>query len=496
VSTSDPVPGGAIPGDPTDVLDLPSAGAKVIRGSALRMLAFVGGVALSVVAAAVMTRHLGVVDFGHYVTVLALISVVAGLSEAGMSNIGIREYATRLVHEREPLMRNLLGMRVALSVVGVGAATAFTAVAYEDVLIAGTAIAGVGLILTAAQQTIGVPLAASLRFGWLSALELGRQAALTGLIVVFAAAGAGLLAFLAAPIPVSVLLLVATVVLVRGLMPLTPSFDLGEWRRILGLTFAYTAASAVGTIYVHTAVVTTSLVANEVETGEFGAAFRVFTILTAIPLLLVTTVFPVLARRARGERKRLAYVVSRVTETALIVGAWMALMTVAGAGLGIQIIGGDEFEGSVRVLELMGLAILAAFLAVAWGFSLLSLHRHRIVLTANALAFALSVTMTLALVPEFGAEGAAAATLIGESALALTFAGALFVRERLPFPGRALPPVLLASALAVPFAVLSQLPDLVRLAGVTGVFFAVAALLGAIPQEVRDTLGSLGKRSA
>jgi O-antigen/teichoic acid export membrane protein len=361
----------------------------VIRGSALRTASFLAGVALSVGAAAVMIRHLGVADYGHYVTVVALISVVGGLSEAGMSNIGVREYSTRAGEERERLMRNLLGIRVALSIVGVAAAVGFAAVAgYDDVLVAGAAIAGVGLLLSAVQQTVVIPLSSALRFGWLSVLELLRQGALTFLVIVLALAGAGLLGFLAVPIPVAAVLLLTSIVLVRRLFPLVPAFDVAEWRAILGVTAAYTAASAVGTIYVHTAVITTSLVGSELETGEFGAAFRVFTIVTAIPLLLVTTAFPVLARRAREDRERLAYVAGRVTETAVIVGAWMSLATVAGASLAIDVIGGEEFEGSVRVLQIMGAAILESFLAVAWGFALLSRHRPRTVLVANAHAFA------------------------------------------------------------------------------------------------------------
>jgi len=496
VSARDPAPETTAVGDPTDVLDLPSAGGKVIRGSALRTASFLAGVALSVGAAAVMIRHLGVADYGHYVTVVALISVVGGLSEAGMSNIGVREYSTRLGEERERLMRNLLGIRVALTIVGVAAAVAFAAAAgYDDVLVAGTAIAGVGLLLSAMQQTVGIPLSSALRFGWLSVLELVRQAALTALVIALALAGAGLLAFLAVPIPVGAVLLLATVVLVRQLFPLRPAFDVAEWRGILGLTAAYTAASAVGTIYVHTAVITTSLVASEIETGEFGAAFRVFTIVTAIPLLLVTTAFPVLARRAREDGERLAYVAGRVTETAVIVGAWMSLATVAGASLAIEVVGGDEFEGSVRVLQIMGAAILESFLAVAWGFALLSLHRHRTVLVANTLALSLSVALTLALVPPFGAEGAAVATLVGEGALALTFAYALFVRERLPFPRGVLAPVVLGVALAVPFLLVPELPGVARLLGASAVYAAVVALLGAIPHELRDAFFSLRRRA-
>ena len=80
--------------DPVDVLDSSSAGSRVIRGSLFRGLSYVAGVLLSVLAASLMIRHLGVTDWGRYVTVSSLVAVVTGLGEAGTSNIGIREFAT------------------------------------------------------------------------------------------------------------------------------------------------------------------------------------------------------------------------------------------------------------------------------------------------------------------------------------------------------------------------------------------------------------------
>ena len=62
------------------ILDTPHAGGKIIRGSALRAGGYAAGLALSILAAALMTRHLGVTRWGGYVTVLSLVSIVGSLS--------------------------------------------------------------------------------------------------------------------------------------------------------------------------------------------------------------------------------------------------------------------------------------------------------------------------------------------------------------------------------------------------------------------------------
>lgn len=56
-----------------DVLDTGRAGGMAIRGGALRVLAYGAALLLSLVSVPFMTRHLGVADYGRYVTVASII---------------------------------------------------------------------------------------------------------------------------------------------------------------------------------------------------------------------------------------------------------------------------------------------------------------------------------------------------------------------------------------------------------------------------------------
>jgi O-antigen/teichoic acid export membrane protein len=472
---------------PVDILDTPSAGRKVIHGGALRTIGYAGGLLVGLLSAALLTRHLGVVDWGHYVTVTSLLAIVGGLSEAGMSNIGVREYSVLASgNERDRLMRNLLGLRLAITTAGIGAAIAFgVAARYDAVLLAGIALGGVGLILTMAQQTYAVPLTSSLRLGWVSALDFLRQTSYAALVIVLVVAGAGLLAFLATPIPVAALVLVVTVALVRGALPMAPGLEWSEWMRVLRLTVAYAAASAVGTIYVSVTVVLISLIGSGRQTGYYAASFRVFSLVGVIPLLLVTSAFPVLARAARDDRERLDYARRRLLDIALIFGSWMALCLVLGAPLAIELIGGSSFDASVAVLQIQGIAIAATSIGVTLGFVLLSLSRHRALLVANGVALGLSIALTLALVPGLGARGAAIASVAGEFTLAIAYAFALSRAGARPeLSWRVAVGVLLATFATVALAAATGLENFALVAAATAVFFGVLGASGGIPSEL------------
>lgn len=479
---------------PTHVLDLPTAGGKIIRGSVLRAAAYGATVLLGILSAALMTRHLGVVSFGQYVTVLSIVTVAMGIADVGMSNIGVREYSVREGEDRERLMGDLLGLRLALATLAAAVAIGFAAVAgYPEVMVAGTAVAALGYLLTTVQQTIAVPLSAALRLGWTAALEVLRQAGLVGLVVVLVAAGAGLLPFLGAPIPVAVGLLIVTGLLVRGSVPFLPRIRPRAWGRLLRLVLPYAAASAVGALYVSLVMILTSLVASEQETGYFGASFRIYAVLAAIPGLLVASAFPVLARAARDDAVRLRYALQRLSDIALLLGAGAAVMTVVGAPVAIDIVAGAAYEPSVSVLRIQAGTLFAAFLVSVWSYGLLSLAAYRALLIANLIALVLAAGSALTLAQAYGADGAALATLIGDGGLALAL-GVLLMwpRPDLRVDLWIVPRVLAATALAAAVLLVPGLPDAADLAAAAIVYFATILLLRAVPHEVWDALRRRG----
>jgi O-antigen/teichoic acid export membrane protein len=476
------------PDDPLSILDSPTAGGRVIRGGVLRFSTYVAGVALGIASAALMTRHLGVEDFGRYVIVTSLITIVAGLTEAGVSNIAAREFATRDRSERDRLIANVLGIRVSVALLGVLGATGFAVVAgYDRTMVIGTVLAGIGLVIATIQQTYSIPIGVALRFGWLSTLDLLRQAAFVAVVIVLLLADAGLLPLLAASIPASLLTLVVAMPLVRGTAPLLPRFERLQWLGIIRLLGVYAAAAAIGTIYVSAVVVTTSLVGSAEESGFLGAAFRIFTVLAGIPLLLVSTAFPVLARAAHTDRERLHYAVQRLVDIALIVGTWMALATILGATVAIDIVAGAAFEPAVPVLQIQGAALLAGFLAITGALALVSLHRHVVILVGNLAGLTAIIVLTAALVPEYGAKGAAVATLAAESGVVVFYGFVLFGSRVVHYDLELVPRIAIAGAASAAL-VLTPLERIPLVVAATVVYWAVLVVLRGIPSEVIDAL--------
>ena len=482
--------------DATDVLDTPEAGARFLRGGSVRLAGYAAMVLLSVLSAALLTRHLGPARFSQYTTVISLVTLVAAVTDAGMSQLGTREFSVRRGADREELMRDLLGLRMALTLAGVVLATAFAlAAGYDAALVAGTLVASLGTVALVVQHTYTIPLSAQMRLVSLSGLELGRQVLLVGGIVALVLAGAGLLPLLSVTPVVNLLLIPPTVWLAGRAITLRLARPNRRWLALLGSTITFSLATAVGTVYVYTAQITTSLAASPRQSGLFAASFRVFIVVAAIPGLLVGAALPVLARASRDDRDRLAYALQRIFEMSLILGVAAAVAVLGGAHFAIEVIAGPHYAPATEPLQILGVAMIASFVLSGWGYALISLHRHTALLLVNALALAVSLGLTIALAAAHGAVGAAVATLCGETVLAAGMLLAVVRAEPALRPGLRVPlSVSAAAAPAVLLALLAPAPSLARAAVAVAAFVAGVLLLRAVPEEMLALARGRGAR--
>lgn len=473
---------------PADILDTGRAGGLVMRGAVLRLAGFGAGGLLTAVSAILLTRHLGVTRFGQYATIVALATLVAQLTEGGLTSLATRDFALATPARKAKLMADRLGLQLMTTLVAIAICGVFAVIAgYGTVRILGTLAAALGLGLAMLQVTAAVPLVARLRFGATSGLELARQAILVGLTVTFVILGTGLLPFLAALIPSSLAALVATWVLARQEIRLRPAFHPRAWVALVRPALVLSLATGVATIYVFTTQILTSLSANPTQTGLFAASLRVFAVIAAIPAVMVTAALPLLARAARDDAARLEFALQGLFEVALIAGVGVGLILVVGAPTIIEVIAGPRYSGAVGPLRIEGAAVLGTCLTPCWSTALLALHRHSALLICSLIALLVTVGATLGLAPVIGASGAAVATVAGEWTLAISLVIALARTNRQLVPkGRTIAPRVALAGGAAFATMLLPIPGLAQLALAVAIYGAMIALLRALPREILE----------
>lgn len=487
-------PGGEQPptteGAEPDVLGGEGVAGRVVRGGAQRMIGFGAANLLAAIATVLLLRYLGVEDFGRYGTVMALMTIVGGLTDAGLNVIGTRELALLgRGEERRRMTGDILGIRLVLALAGVALSVGFAAlVGYDAVMVAGAAVAGVGVIAIAAQAASCLPAQVDLRNGRLAVVETMKaviQVVVTAALVV---AGAALLPFFAVQAAVGVgILLMLPLILGRGTF-VRPRYDREAWVRVMRAALPVAIAGVLSVLYLRIVIVIASLILDERETGLLVTSARIVEVAGGIPLLLVGVMLPVATVAARDDPARLRYVAQKLLEVGVLLGVVAALALGYGASVAVLVLGGSAYADAASVLAIQGLTILTIFVVQACVVVLVATHHQTAIVRANAIGLVVIVGAAFALLPAADAVGGAIATVIADTVLALAMLAAVHRAGVTPQLGL-LPRIMGAGALGAAAGVATlALPALVTTAAALAVFTAAALLLRAVPSEILDTV--------
>jgi O-antigen/teichoic acid export membrane protein len=487
----------ATPRDGGDVLSGDDVSRRVVRGGAVRFVGFGLVNVLGVVSALILLRYLGVVDYGRYGTVLALIAIASGLADAGMTVVGSRELALRAPgEERRRLVAMMVGLRLTLAFAFVAVAMGIAlAAGYDDVMLAGVALAGLGAILLAAQVTISLPLAVELRNARLTVSEIVKQVILVGGIAVCALLDATLIWFFAVQVAVGLGSLAIMPLLVGRNAMVAPRWDVEEMKRFGRKALPVAGALVLTIAYVRLLVVLCSVLTDDYETGLFVTSARIVEILGGVALLISGVVLPVASVAARDDRGRLEYVLARTTEVSLMLGVLCALVFVFAAEPVVVLLGGEEFRAAGPVLQLQAPAVVTIFLVQSWAAFLVADDHLRDLLRCVSVGLVALFVAGVVLIPIADAQGAAIAAVVADVAYAI----AVFVAIRrlpghpIPLHGRFVVRLALAFGAAIAIGLGVPGPAEVAAAAAGAVFAAGCLVQRLVPVDIWSALPRFGR---
>jgi O-antigen/teichoic acid export membrane protein len=474
---------------PSDPLTAATAGGRVIRGSAWRVVANGAGIVLGLGTARLLLGHLSVPESGQYVTVLSLVSIAVYVADIGLNVAGSRELALRGPQDRT-LIANLLGQRLLVMPAAVALLVVFALLAgYRESMVVGTALAGAGALLTGLANVPLLRLTVELRNAGLALVDFVKQAVGLAGVALLVALGSHLTPFFGVLIVVGIVVVALLPVLLGPGAFVWPRFDRDTQRALFVTAFPMAAAIALGQVYFRLVIVLMSLISNETQTGYYGASLRAIEGVLIIPVLVSGVALPLLSAAARDDMARLRFAVRGLGEGAVIAGVFVILVAFRLTEPVMVLLGRAKFGPAGPVLRIQVATLLFLALDQIWTASLLALGRQRELILTNALALVGVAIFAGVLVPRFGAEGGAEASVAGEMFLA-----ALIYWRLSRAAGRVIAGpgffvrVLVAAAVASVALVIPGLPSLPAAALAGAAFLGVGQLIGMVPEELHEAL--------
>jgi O-antigen/teichoic acid export membrane protein len=377
---------------------------RVGRNTAALLLSDVAGRALAAAYRIALAEYLGRTLFGEYSFALSVSLILGVLADLGLSNLVTREVARDRDHPFHAAAPALAG-RLLLTLLFGGAAVlvvALTGRSREVTLL--VAILVLNQVVTGPAEILAAAHRGRERMGRVALVMFLTRTGLvvTGLVAILA--GAGILTFAWIAVAWSV----PAVVLLRPGLP--GRLSLRHPKRSLRIALPIGLGAVFWTVYFRMDVVLLAYLKGAAEAGLYAAPFLLVEAVLLLQGPLLAAAFPVFARDDSAFDATWRAVSRILLATGPILAA---LLIVEGDGI-LDFLLGAEYAGGGRTLALLAATIPISFVAAPRLALLVARNRERTYATIMAAGAGANLVLDLFLIPRYGAEGAATATLATE----------------------------------------------------------------------------------
>jgi O-antigen/teichoic acid export membrane protein len=446
----------------------------VALGTLWQILARFVGLLLGVVVSVALARGLGRTDFGWVALGLTVVGFGNILSDVGMTQAASREIVARphaapRIAGALILARSILG--VFALVVAVLAASALTRLELPTI----------ALFLLAASIVISAPVALNAVFG--AHLRPGFVG-LTGLTqsIVWAAAAvlcwvlhASLIWYAAGFVLAACAQSILSIFLARRLQTISFKSWTIEAATLIRWSWTLCIGSLMFAIFQRGPMFVLQSVQGPNETALFGGAWRFADAAMLVPIAINLSLVPIATAAMKNKVNLRRMITVGMTASCAFAAGVFAVVVPISEPLG-RILLSNEFVGIGPVLVL-AMATFVAFSADSvWGGLLIAAGRSRSLATTGAVAAAVSIGLSLVLVPRIAALGAAISVLAAQTLrTALLSLAARDLAGPSPWGKLLRIAVALLATMTVGWTVRDDIPVLVT-AAIEGITYSVAVV--------------------
>jgi len=394
----------------------PPLGRRVAANTAVQVGGLVVGTLLSFGFLRLATWYLGVDRFGDLAIVMTLGALVVTLADLGVATTLARELARHAERSQETAAR-LLAFRIASSALItllVLAAIPFSP--YAGVVKQALALSLVGVFFTSVGTFSKAFFQVNLTLQRQAALDLTQKTLNLAALGVAIWIGVGLLPVVALLAAANVVVAAASFRLVRPYWRPGVRFSASkETRTLVRSAVAIGLVSMIGLLHYRGDAVLLSLLKPARDVGIYSIAYRFIDQAFVLPGFFMAAVFPTLTRYAHSaDRERRDRLVNRAFQVLLVGAVLVALAVYTLAPLLVRVVAGPAFHDAVEPSRILAPALVFLFVSPVFYNLLIAMDRQSSLVWLGIVALALNVALTLALIPRFSYNGAAAATVASE----------------------------------------------------------------------------------
>lgn len=368
---------------------------------------------LAIVVLRIATRHLGPHTYGQLVTVLTFVTLCTVVTDLGLNGITIRNLA-RFPERAEEIIGDNLSARGLLCLLAIPlmGGAAFLIYPRERTTVAlGITVMSIDVLFGAIAATCMIWYATRIRNEVGALVALLNRLIYTAAVIAAAISGASLFGYIGATLLADGTTATLSLVLVGRHIRLRPRFRPRTWRANMAGSVSLGLMQIVGTIFLWIDSFLISLYLGPQDVAFYGIAFAIIVLVNSFSSNFMGSLVPTLSRSSQED---VPIVLQRAFYAMLVIGLPVAVGGVLLRHQIIELVAGSRYLDSAVPLAILLSSIVFTFLNNVYGYACVALNRVRVLILVQVPAVALNVALNLLLIPRYGIDAAAAATLVAE----------------------------------------------------------------------------------
>jgi O-antigen/teichoic acid export membrane protein len=244
----------------------------------------------------------------------------------------------------------------------------------------------------------------------------------------------------------------------RQIVPIRIDIDRKAIPKMLGVCLPMAVSAMLGTLFLNIDIVMVGFLRSEVETGIYTGMSRLYIIVIGLGWLVTAAFRPALAA-AFSKREEMSTQYAANMTAVVLFGFPIIAGVIVFPGEVIALIFGPHFAAGVDTLIILQAAVVLGYLGTAASAAMLAWHDQVAHMWCHAVAAVVNIALNAFMIPRYGIEGAAWATLISQIAMLVCYG----FRLRLKFSiGVWRPVLILLPCAAAAFWIARQFADWVQ----------------------------------
>ncbi|TSC93475.1 MAG: Heteropolysaccharide repeat-containing protein [Candidatus Berkelbacteria bacterium Licking1014_7] len=406
---------------------------KVAYNTAAQMVGRVILVGISLVTVGVLTRQLGVGNFGRYTTVLAYIGFFGIFADLGFFYILVRELSIDPKNSQK-ITSNVLGIRAcgAFLFYGLGILIALAIPSYDQLTKYAIMIGALGFFWQTLQNTITAVFQVNYRMDKAVISDIVSRAITLAVVLWFFYLGKGLIFVMLAYLIGSLANFLMAYWLAQKYVKISFAFDLKMWKNLMVKALPMGIAIILHFVYFRVDALMLSWMKGPEHVGIYGPSYKILEVMLMMPAIFISSVLPVYSRYIAKHDDRLKTAVQKsfdflaIATVPMVVGIFILATPI------VRLIAGDEYlhtgfvyfggilANSAVTLKILIFAALASALAQSFSQLLVAGGYQKKLILPSVLFVLVNIVLNVIFIPKYSYVAAAFTTIVTETLVLIT----------------------------------------------------------------------------